>query len=85
MNLELSDTEAEALAQELSGTINYARYPLSSRIQALRAILQKLAPEPEREPLAPRKIYELRRRGGGGGEVRRWREHCAAAGSASLS
>jgi hypothetical protein len=36
MNLELSDTEAEALIQELSGTINYARYPLSPRIQTLR-------------------------------------------------
>jgi hypothetical protein len=33
MNLELSDDEAEALIQELSGTINYARYPHSPRIQ----------------------------------------------------
>jgi hypothetical protein len=27
MNLDLTDAEAEALIQELSGTINYARYP----------------------------------------------------------
>jgi hypothetical protein len=57
MNLELSDAEAEALIQELSGTINYARYPLSPRIQTLRAILQKLRPEPVPEPLPPRKVY----------------------------
>jgi hypothetical protein len=47
MNLELSDTEAEALARELHGTINYARYPLSPRIQTLRAILNKLE-QPQR-------------------------------------
>ena len=57
MNLELSDAEAEALIQELSGTINYARYPLSPRIRTLRAILAKLRPEPVREPLPPRKVY----------------------------
>jgi hypothetical protein len=48
MNLELSDAEAEALAQELGGTINYARYPLSPRIQTMRAILQKIRPDIER-------------------------------------
>jgi hypothetical protein len=53
MNLELSDAEAEAFIRELSGTINYARYPLSPRIQTLRAILAKLRPEPVREPLSP--------------------------------
>jgi hypothetical protein len=58
MNLELSDAEAEALTQELAGTINYARYPLSPRIQTLRAILGKLRPEPVREPLPPLKVYE---------------------------
>ena len=56
--LYLTDAEAEALAQELGGTINYARYPLSPRIQTLRAILGKLRPEPAREPLPPRKVYE---------------------------
>jgi hypothetical protein len=67
MNLDLTDAEAEALAQELHGTINYARYPLSPRIQTLRAILQKIRPEPAREPLPPRRVYEppraKRRRG----------------------
>ena len=53
MNLELSDAETEALIHELSGTINYARYPLSPRIQTLRAIFAKLTPEPAREPLPP--------------------------------
>ena len=48
MNLDLTDAEAEALAQELGGTINYARYPLSPRIQILRAILQKIRPDIER-------------------------------------
>jgi hypothetical protein len=66
MNLDLTDAEAEALAQELGGTIDYARYPLSPRIQTLRAILQKIRPEPVREPLPPRKVYEPPSRG-------RWR------------
>jgi hypothetical protein len=57
MKLDLSDAEAEALAQELSGTINYARYPLAPRIQTLRAILSKLDPQPIREPLPPPKVY----------------------------
>jgi hypothetical protein len=52
MNLELSDTETEALIQELSGTINYARYPLAPRIQTLRAIISKLDPQPAL-PAAP--------------------------------
>jgi hypothetical protein len=56
MNLDLTDDEAEALIQELSGTINDARYPLSPRIQTLRAILAKLRPEPVREPLPPPKL-----------------------------
>jgi len=63
MNLDLTDAEAEALAQELGGTINYARYPHSPRIQILRAILQKIRPEPAREPLPPRRHYEPPGRG----------------------
>jgi len=53
MNLDLTDAEAEALTRELGGTINYARYPLSPRIQTLKAILAKLRPEPERAPAPP--------------------------------
>jgi hypothetical protein len=58
MNLDLTDAEAEALAQELGGTIDRARYPFSPRIQTLRVILAKLRPEPAREPLPPRRHYE---------------------------
>jgi hypothetical protein len=77
MNLELSDAEAEALIQELSGTINYARYPLSPRIQTLRAILQKLRPEPIREPFRRRRSMRrcepsLPRRRGRGDEEGLW-------------
>jgi hypothetical protein len=57
MHLDLTDAEAEGLIRELSGIINYARYPLSPRIQTLRAILGKLRPEPVREPLPPPKVY----------------------------
>jgi hypothetical protein len=53
MHLDLTDAEAEALAQELDGTINYARYPFSPRIQTLRAILGKLRPEPARPASSP--------------------------------
>jgi hypothetical protein len=59
MNLDLTDAEAEALAQELSGTINYARYPLSPRIQTLRAILSKLDPQPALPAASPEpRVYE---------------------------
>jgi hypothetical protein len=59
MNLELSDTETEALIQELSGTINYARYPLAPRIQTLRAIISKLDPQPALPAASPEpRVYE---------------------------
>jgi hypothetical protein len=51
MNLDLSDEEAKALAAELDGIVRNDRYPLSPRIQLLKAILGKLRPEPVREPL----------------------------------
>jgi hypothetical protein len=53
MQSDLTDAQAEALAQELSGTINYARYPLSPCIQTLLAILQKIRPEPTRPAASP--------------------------------
>lgn len=57
--LELTDAEAEALIQELSGTINYARYPLAPRIQMLREILSKLRPELARPAASPEpRVYE---------------------------
>jgi len=62
--LELTDAEAEALIQELSGTVNYARYPLSPRIQTLREILSKLDPQPSRPAAAPEpRVYQPPRRG----------------------
>ena len=55
--LELTDAEAEALIQELSGTINYA--PLAPRIQMLREILSKLRPELARPAASPEpRVYE---------------------------
>jgi hypothetical protein len=57
MHIDLSDTETEALTQELPRIIESSRYPLSPRTQTLRAILAKLRPEPVREPLPQRKVY----------------------------
>jgi hypothetical protein len=57
MNLELSDQEAVSLAQELHDIVEGGRYPFSLRIRTLRAILNKLRPEPVREPLPPPKVY----------------------------
>jgi hypothetical protein len=58
MNLELNDLQAEALTRELRSIIQNHRYPLSPRIVALKEILGQLRPEPEREPLPPRRHYE---------------------------
>jgi hypothetical protein len=63
MNLELTDEQTEALIRELSLIIEYDRYRLSPRIVALKEILGQLRPEPEREPLPPRRHYELPSRG----------------------
>jgi hypothetical protein len=71
MHLDLTDTEAEALARELYDIVENDRYPFSPRIQTLRAILAKLRPEPLREPPPPPKVYApprataARRRGSG--------------------
>jgi hypothetical protein len=63
-NLELTDIEADALIQELTGTINYARYPLSPRIQTLRAILSKLVPQPALPAASPEpRVYQPPSRG----------------------
>jgi hypothetical protein len=57
MNVDLSDEESAALAQELHDIVESDRYPFSARIRTLRAILAKLRPEPVREPLPPPKVY----------------------------
>jgi hypothetical protein len=56
--LDLTDEETDALARLLSRTIDDDRYPLSPRIQRLKAILTKIRTEPPREPLPPMKHYE---------------------------
>ena len=58
MNLDLTDDETAALVRLLKSTIDAERYPLSPRIQTLKAILDKIRPEPVSEPLPPRKHYE---------------------------
>ena len=42
MNLDLSDEQAAALANELDGIVSNDRYLLSLRIQTLKAVLAKL-------------------------------------------
>jgi hypothetical protein len=64
MILDLTDEETAALAWLLTKTIDDDRYPLSARIQTLKAILGKIRPEPVREPLPPLKHYEPPRIGG---------------------
>ena len=53
MLLDLTDEEKLALAAELKRTISEDRYPLSPRVQTLKAILAKLEPAPA-APAAPR-------------------------------
>ena len=53
MMLDLTEEETDALTRLLSRTIDDDRYPLSPRIQTLKAVLGKIRPEPVREPLPP--------------------------------
>jgi hypothetical protein len=57
MILDLSDEETAALTRLLANTIDADRYPLSPRIQTLKAILGKIRPEPVRGPLPLPKVY----------------------------
>jgi hypothetical protein len=63
MQLELTDEQTEALIRELSRIIQNDRYPFSPRIRVLKEILGMLRPEPERDPLPPRRHYELPSKG----------------------
>jgi hypothetical protein len=63
MDLDLTDEEKTALERELRRIIADARYPLSPRIQTLKAILNKIRPEPIREPLPELKHYDPPRAG----------------------
>jgi hypothetical protein len=55
MMLDLTEKETDALAKLLSRTIDDDRYPLSPRIQTLKAVLAKIRPASAREPLAAAK------------------------------
>jgi hypothetical protein len=58
MTLDLTNAEKLALVTELRRTIDKDRYPLSPRIQTLKAILAKLEPSASvAEPLPPPKRY----------------------------
>jgi hypothetical protein len=57
MHLDLSDHETAALTTELKRVIDDDRYPLSRRILTLAGILDKIEPQPIREPLPPPKVY----------------------------
>jgi hypothetical protein len=57
MHLDLSDEEAAALIQALHDIIESDKFPFLPRIPTLRGILNKLRPEPVREPLPPPKHY----------------------------
>jgi hypothetical protein len=57
MQLDLTDDETVALTRLLTNTIDADRYPLSPRVQTLKAVLDKIRPEPVREPLPPPKVY----------------------------
>ena len=52
MHLDLTDEETAALAQELHDIVERDRYPFSPRIRTLRAVLNKLRPEPVSRALA---------------------------------
>lgn len=56
-HLDLSDDEAAALTKELHDISERDRYPFSERVRTLKAILNKLRPEPVREPLPAPKVY----------------------------
>jgi hypothetical protein len=58
MQIDLNDKEIAALTRLLTDTIDADRYPLSPRIQSLKAIRAKIRPEPVHEPLPPPKQYE---------------------------
>ena len=52
-NLELSDDDAQELVRVLRGAIDSDRFPLSPRVQVLRAVLARLRPEPARPAASP--------------------------------
>jgi hypothetical protein len=83
MNLDLTDEESAALARLLTKAIDGDRFPLSPRIQTLKAIRAKIVPEPVRAPLPPQKMYAppskgRYRRRGWNPSWRAWRDRATA-------
>ena len=58
MNVDLTEDETESLTRLLRHAIDDDRYPLSPRVKAWQAILDKIEPPPVREPPPPPKQYE---------------------------
>jgi hypothetical protein len=56
-NLELTDEERAALLRLIKKALDTDRYPLSPRVYPLRSILDKLEPQPVREPRPAPKVY----------------------------
>jgi hypothetical protein len=57
MQIDLIDEQIATLLCELDRIIDSDRFPLSPRIQTLKAIRAKLRPEPAREPSPPPRRY----------------------------
>jgi hypothetical protein len=58
-NLDLREDEAAALIRVLRKVIDDDRYPLSSRVQMLQGILDRLEPRAARPSAAPEpRVYE---------------------------
>lgn len=55
MQLELSDAERDALARFVLSATDADRYPLSPRLAPLKAILAKIDPKPQVQPVPPPK------------------------------
>jgi hypothetical protein len=58
MNIDLTDEETAALLRELDGIIANDPYLLSPWVQTLKAIRNKIRPEPPRKALPPLKHRE---------------------------
>ena len=58
MNIDLTEQETTALLRELDGIIAGDRYFLSRRIQTLKAIRNKIRPEPVYTSPPPLKHYD---------------------------
>ena len=56
-HLDLTDEEHAALLRLVKQSLSTDRYPLSPRLYPLRSVLEKLEPQPVREPSPQPRIY----------------------------